>query len=129
MRSVPASNVVEVAMAAIKDETGVPVGAQQPNPPVVTDSPPAAGVAVHPAAPRASGGALDRSAKGGKGGGGEKKAGGRNGGGRSKGKVVFTPLYGCDEGATGVGPVSSILEVSCNVDRKSPAAQGTGSLL
>lgn len=29
-----------------------------------------------------------------------------------KGKVVFTPLYGCDEGATGVGPVCSILEVS-----------------
>ncbi|CAM9352316.1 unnamed protein product, partial [Ectocarpus fasciculatus] len=63
LRSVPASNVVEVAMAAIKDEMGVPVGAQQPNPPVVTDSPPAAGVAVHPAAPRASGGAVDRSAK------------------------------------------------------------------
>ncbi|CAM9131784.1 unnamed protein product, partial [Choristocarpus tenellus] len=27
------------------------------------------------------------------------------------GKVVFTPLYGCEEGASGVGPVSSLLEV------------------
>lgn len=33
-------------------------------------------------------------------------------GGASKGSVVFTPLYGCDEGTPGVGPVSSILEVS-----------------
>lgn len=32
-------------------------------------------------------------------------------GGGLKGKVVFTPVYGCDEGATGVGPVCSILEV------------------
>lgn len=113
--SVPASNVVEVAMAAIKDEMGVPAAAQQPNLPVVANSPPAAGVAAHP---RAGGGAsaVDGSSKveGGKGGTSEKKAGGRSGGGgRSKGKVVFTPLYGCDEGATGVGPVSSILEVSC----------------
>lgn len=42
-------------------------------------------------------------------------AGGSSGGGGSdgalKGKVVFTPIYGCDEGATGVGPVCSILEV------------------
>ncbi|CAM9498044.1 unnamed protein product, partial [Ectocarpus sp. 4 AP-2014] len=103
-RSVPASNVVEVAIAAIKDEMGVPAGEQQL---------PAAGVAAHPAsAPRTSGGAVDRSSsKGGKGGTREKKAGGRSGGGRSKGKVVFTPLYGCDEEATGVEPVSSILEV------------------
>lgn len=126
-RSAPPSNVVEVAMAAIKDEIGAPAGVQQTAPSAV-DSSPAGGAGDAASAVsnggdggeggREGGGNVDEARKAaGKGSSssrGDKKttAGGRSGGGaRSKGQVVFTPLYGCDEGATGVGPVSSILEV------------------
>ena len=104
-RSAPSSNVVEVAMAAIKDEIALPAGEQGAGAPV-----PPAGAS---GAPGGGGGGGD-AGNGGKGGIAEKKpAGARtSGGGRVKGKgVVFTPLYGCEETSTGVGPVSSILEV------------------
>lgn len=104
-RSAPPSNVVEVAMAAIKDELGLPPGEQGAGPPV----PPAAA-----AVPGGVGGGGGAAGNAGKGGSSEKKrpGPGTSGGGRAKGKgVVFTPLYGCEETSTGVGPVSSILEV------------------
>lgn len=45
--------------------------------------------------------------------GGRRSSGGSGGGRSKKGlrDVVFTPLYGCDENAHGVGPVCSLLEV------------------
>lgn len=92
-------------MAAIKDEIALPAGEQGAGAPV-----PPAGAS---GAPGGGGGGGD-AGNGGKGGIAEKKpAGARtSGGGRVKGKgVVFTPLYGCEETSTGVGPVSSILEV------------------
>lgn len=125
-RSVPPSNVVDVAMEAIKEEIGV-----HPLKP-----PPAAAPAV-PAAP-----AIRRGVGGVGGGRGNSKgsssrekksaagAAGRGGGsgGRSKGKVVFTPLYGCEEGGTGVGPVSSILEVRVERGRETMRNAACGDL-
>lgn len=106
----PPSNVVDVAMEAIKEE----IVARPPKPPHAAAA--ATVAASSPAVPGGGGG-------GGHGKGnssGEKKtaagAAGRGGGGgsggRLKGKVVFTPLYGCEEAGAGVGPVSSILEVN-----------------
>eukprot|EP00752_Nemacystus_decipiens_P006443 g5803.t1 len=107
-RTAPPSNVVEVAMAAIKEEIALPGREQGAGPP--------AAAAAAAAAPGGGGvgDAGKNAGKGRKGGGaGKKPAGaGTSGGGRGKEKgVVFTPLYGCEETSIGVGPVSSILEV------------------
>lgn len=97
-RSAPPSNVVEVAMDAIKDEIARPAGEQEQGPPVA----PAVGAAT-------GGGGAGNAGKGSC---AEDKKPAGAGVGRVKSKgVVFTPLYGCEETATGVGPVSSILEV------------------
>lgn len=110
-RTMPASDVVQVAMDAIKDEMRAPpAGEQQPQRP----GPPAD--RAEPCGGGGGDGAGGEASKAGRARvGNEKRAAGSSsrGGGRKKNKgVVFTPLYGCDEEATGVGPVSSILEVS-----------------
>lgn len=62
-------------------------------------------VATSSAAGAASTRAAPASSKGAGGSSSSSKAKGQ------KGSVVFTSIYGCHEGATGVGPVCSILEV------------------
>ncbi len=106
-RTIPPPKVVQVAMDAIKDELRAPPAGEQeqqrPGPPADRAGPGGVG----------GDGAGGEASKAGKAG-NERKAAGRGsrGGGRKDKGVVFTPLYGCDEEATGVGPVSSILEVS-----------------
>lgn len=137
-RSIPTANVIDVVMAAIKDDlrpkptpaaiapgtvaagTNATAGAAAGTATAAAGTTSAAGSAA--AATAAAGtaaavaaGTVASSSAGGGGGDTQKASSGSGSGSAgsgSKGKVVFTPLYGCDEGSTGVGPVCSILEVT-----------------
>ena len=149
-RAIPSGNLIEVVMAAIKDDShpkpilaaaapgtvaggtggaaGTADSAGTAAAAAAAGTTSAAGSAVA-AATAAVGTVASGSGAGGVGGDTQKAASASasgSAGSGSKGKVVFTPLYGCDEGATGVGPVCSILEVT--VGRACTATQSVLSL-